>query len=84
MQLAHGLAIALPGFVSSQAEQDDAQLVKAGQQGDQDAFALLVQRHQRRVFNMVLRKTHLFRARNLLKERLLAQKLCVPEPREQS
>jgi RNA polymerase sigma-70 factor (ECF subfamily) len=29
-------------------------------------------------------KTHLFRARNLLKERLLAQNLCVPEPREQS
>jgi RNA polymerase sigma-70 factor (ECF subfamily) len=29
-------------------------------------------------------KTHLFRARNLLKERLLAQKLCVPESREQS
>ncbi len=43
MQLANGLAIALPGVVSSQAEQDDAQLVKASQQGDQDAFALLVQ-----------------------------------------
>jgi len=29
-------------------------------------------------------KTHLFRARNLLKECLLAQHLCGPEPRELS
>ena len=54
MQLSHNLEIALPGVVSSQAEQDDAQLVKASQQGNQDAFAFLVQRHQRRVFTMAL------------------------------
>src|SRR3989454_7495942 len=55
MQLTHHLEISLQGVVSSQAEQDDAQLVKASQHGNQDAFAFLVQRHQRRVFNMVLR-----------------------------
>ena len=47
--------ISLPCIISSQSEQDDTQLVKASQHGNQDAFASLVQRHQRRVFNMVLR-----------------------------
>ncbi len=55
MQLAHTLEISLPGVVSLQTEQDDAQLVKASQHGNQDAFAFLVQRHQRLVFNVVLR-----------------------------
>ncbi len=41
MQLTHSLEISLPGVVSSQAEQDDAQLVKASQHGNQDAFAFL-------------------------------------------
>jgi RNA polymerase sigma-70 factor (ECF subfamily) len=52
MQMAHSPERALPGIVS---EQDDTQLVKASRHGNQDAFALLVQRHQRRVFNMVMR-----------------------------
>jgi len=32
--------------------------VQASQQGDQAAFALLLQRHQRRVFNLVLHLLH--------------------------
>jgi len=55
MQLTHPLEISLPGIVSEPSEQDDAQLVQAGQHGDQHAFAFLVQKHQRLVFTMVLR-----------------------------
>ena len=36
-------------------EQDDAKLVAASKNGNQDAFAVLVQRHQHRVFNLVYR-----------------------------
>jgi RNA polymerase sigma-70 factor, ECF subfamily len=55
IHMASSPQISLPGIISSQSKQDDTQLVKASQQGDQDAFASLVQRHQRRIFNMVLR-----------------------------
>jgi RNA polymerase sigma-70 factor (ECF subfamily) len=54
MQAGHIRQSVLPGAVHSQAEQDETQLVKASQQGDLDAFALLVRRHQRRIFNLSL------------------------------
>src|SRR2546425_11803373 len=54
VQSLRSLLSALPCVVSSPIEQDDAQLVKANQHGDQIAFALLIQRHQRRVFNLAL------------------------------
>lgn len=49
------IGMSIPNRVSSYAEQDDVALVSACQVGDQDAFALLVQRHQRYVFNLVFR-----------------------------
>jgi RNA polymerase sigma-70 factor (ECF subfamily) len=52
MHLLRNLEMTLPGVVSRQAEQDDGQLVQASQQGDQEAFAVLVQRHQHRVFTL--------------------------------
>jgi RNA polymerase sigma-70 factor, ECF subfamily len=79
MQLAHTLEISLPGAVSSQAEQDEAQLVKASQYGDQDAFAFLVQRHQRRVFNLVLRMLQDYEeASEITQEAFLAAWLGLP------
>ena len=49
------LGLSIPGTVSSPVEQEDTQLVTASKNGDQDAFSLLVQRYQRRVFNLVFR-----------------------------
>jgi RNA polymerase sigma-70 factor, ECF subfamily len=53
LQRPHSLGIPLSSVVSSCTEQDDAILVAASKRGDQEAFALLVQRYQRRVFNLV-------------------------------
>jgi RNA polymerase sigma-70 factor, ECF subfamily len=50
------LEISLPASVSCPVtEQDEVMLVAASKKGDQDAFAQLVQQHQRRVFNLVFR-----------------------------
>jgi RNA polymerase sigma-70 factor, ECF subfamily len=51
----HSIGMSIPNVAASRIEQDDTALVLASQAGDQDAFALLVQRHQRRVFNLVYR-----------------------------
>jgi RNA polymerase sigma-70 factor (ECF subfamily) len=51
----HSLGIPVSNAIPSTIEQDEARLVVASKQGDQDAFAQLVQQHQRRVFNLVFR-----------------------------
>jgi RNA polymerase sigma-70 factor, ECF subfamily len=77
--MANSPEISLPGAVSSQSEQDDTQLVKASQQGDQDAFASLMQRHQRRVFNLVLRMLQDYEeASEITQEAFLAAWLGLP------
>jgi RNA polymerase sigma-70 factor, ECF subfamily len=56
LQSSHSIGMPLTNVVSSTlAEQDDLQLVTASKKGDQDAFAQLVQRYQRCVFNLVYR-----------------------------
>lgn len=55
LQPPHSIGMSLPKITSASIEQDDAALVIASKAGNQDAFALLVQRHQRRVFNLVYR-----------------------------
>lgn len=55
LQPPHSIGIPLSNVVPSAAEQDDVLLVTASKRGDQDAFAQLVQRHQRRVFNLIFR-----------------------------
>jgi RNA polymerase sigma-70 factor (ECF subfamily) len=55
LQPPHSIGMTFPNIASAPTEQDDATLVIASKAGNQDAFALLVQRHQRRVFNLVYR-----------------------------
>lgn len=55
LQPPHSLGLSLSSIVTSCTEQDDAFLVDASKRGDQDAFARLVQRYQRHIFNLVFR-----------------------------
>lgn len=55
MQPPRSLELSLTNVVSSCTEQDEALLVAASRRGDQDAFAQLVQRYQRRIFNLIFR-----------------------------
>jgi len=49
------LGLSIPAAVSLPVDQDDILLVSACKNGDQEAFSLLVQRYQRRIFNLVFR-----------------------------
>src|SRR5215471_3709790 len=55
LQTSQTIGIPLTNVVPSAAELDDLLLVTASKNGDQDAFAQLVQRYQRLVFNLVYR-----------------------------
>src|SRR5579884_1931737 len=55
LQPPHSIGISASNITSSWTERDDVELVAASKSGNQDAFAQLVQRHQRRVFNLVFR-----------------------------
>jgi RNA polymerase sigma-70 factor, ECF subfamily len=55
LQSSQTIGIPLTHMVPSAVEQDDLLLVTASKNGDQEAFAQLVQRYQRLVFNLVYR-----------------------------
>jgi RNA polymerase sigma-70 factor, ECF subfamily len=55
LQSSQTIGIPLTNVVPSAVEQDDILLVAASKKGDQEAFAQLVQRYQRLVFNLVYR-----------------------------
>src|SRR6266571_2782104 len=55
LQPLQSLGMIIPNVATPSTDRDDAELVVASKNGDQDAFATLVQRHQRRVFNLVFR-----------------------------
>ena len=55
LQSSQSIGMPLTNVVPSAVEQDDLGLVAASKNGDQEAFAQLVQRYQRLVFNLVYR-----------------------------
>jgi len=79
LQPPHSLGIPLSNAVSSWSEQDDTQLVAASKGGNQDAFALLVQRYQRRIFNLIYRMLQQYEEANeITQETFLAAWLGLP------
>ena len=67
-------SIGMPASIASTwTGQDDRELVAASKVGNQDAFAQLVQRHQRRVFNLVFRMLQEYEETNeVTQEKFLA------------
>ena len=55
LRSSRSLGLSLPNTAPAAVESDEIVLVTASRKGDQDAFAKLVQLHQRRVFNLVFR-----------------------------
>jgi RNA polymerase sigma-70 factor, ECF subfamily len=55
LRSSRSLGLSLPNTAPATVESDETLLVAASRKGDQDAFAQLVQQHQRRVFNLVFR-----------------------------
>ena len=75
----HSIGMPLANVMSSVTEQDDLLLVAASKNGDQDAFAQLVQRYQRLVFNLVYRMLqHYEEATEITQETFLAAWQALP------
>lgn len=55
LQPPQSVGLSLPNIASYSIEQYETELVAASRKGNEDAFAQLVQLHQRRVFNLVYR-----------------------------
>jgi RNA polymerase sigma-70 factor (ECF subfamily) len=73
LQSSQTIGIPLTNVVPSVVEQDDQLLVVASKNGDQEAFAQLVQRYQRLVFNLVYRMLHQYEeATEITQETFLA------------
>lgn len=55
LQPPQSMGLSLPNIASYNIEQYETELIAASRKGNEDAFAQLVQLHQRRVFNLVYR-----------------------------
>jgi RNA polymerase sigma-70 factor, ECF subfamily len=79
LQSSHSIRIPRTNAFLSAIEQDDLLLVAASKNGDQEAFAQLVQRYQRRVFNLVYRMLQQYEeAAEITQETFLAAWLGLP------